>query len=170
MAKTPAITIDEIELDGENSLWDVMHAALRAKEARPSASLLPGIVILKSHEIVARIYQSADESRALRVRTHAGMHQIALNWSDVLSMLYRSSLLMLQKVEGTAVILLVERTAKEAGHSTVCAMKWTARQFSQAVPRHAKFPETNDSISQPFYVENEKIRWISEVTTALQFS
>jgi hypothetical protein len=170
MAKTPAITIEEIEMDGEDTLWDVMHATLRAKEAQPNASLLPGIVILKSHEVVARIYQSPEESRALLVRTHAGMHQIALNWSDALSMLYRSSLLMLQKVEGTAVILLVERTAKEAGHSTLCAMKWTARQFMQAVPRHAKFPETNDSIAQPFYVENEQIRWAPDVTTALQFT
>jgi hypothetical protein len=170
MAKYPAITIEEIEIDGEGTLWDVMNATLRAKEARPKASLMPSVVILKSHEIVARIYQCSDDSRSLLVHTRAGMHKIALNWSDALSMLYRSSLLMLQKLEGTTVILLVERTAKEAGHSTVCAMKWTARQFMQAVPRHATFPETNDSIAQPYSVEDEKIRWAPDVTTALQFT
>jgi hypothetical protein len=170
MAKTPTITIDEIELDGENSLWDVMRAALRAKETQPSASLLPGILILKSHEVAARVYQSGDESRTLLVRTEVGVHKISLNWYDVLLMLYRTSLLTLQKMEGTAVIFLGERTEKDAGHATVYAMKWTARQFLQSPPRHAKFPETNDSISQPFFLENEKIHWTSEVTTALQFS
>jgi hypothetical protein len=170
MGKAPAITIEQIDVDGESNLWDVMRAALRAKEAQPRASLLPGVIILRSHEVVARIYQSPEEARDLLVRTGAGMHKIALNWSDALSMLYRSSLLMLQKLEGTAVILLVERTAKDASHSTVCAMKWTARQFLQAVPRHAKFPETNDSIAQLYYLEDEKIRWAPDVTTALQFT
>jgi hypothetical protein len=50
------------------------------------------------------------------------------------------------------------------------AMKWTARQFLQSPPRGAKFPETNDSISQPFYLENEKVRWLSEVNTAFLFT
>ena len=69
MAKTPGITIDDIELDQEVTLWEVMRAALRAKEARPSASLLPTVLVLKSQEVVAEVYQSSDEPRALLVRT-----------------------------------------------------------------------------------------------------
>ena len=49
-------------------------------------------------------------------------------------------------------------------------MKWTARQFLQQPRRGANFPETNDSIVQPFCLENEKVRWISEVSTVPQFS
>ena len=52
----------------------------------------------------------------------------------------------------------------------ICAMKWTTRQFLQQPPRGAKLPATQDSILQPFYLENEKVCWLSEVTTALQFS
>jgi hypothetical protein len=84
-------------------------------------------------------------------------------------MLYRTSLLTLQKMEGTAVIFFGERT-EDTGHATLYAMKWTARQFLQQPLRGAKFPETNDCILQRFCLENEKVRWISEVSTALQFS
>src|ERR1700719_4105431 len=100
MAKNPTITIDEIELDGENSLWDVMRAALRAKEAQPSASLLPAMLILRSDGIVAKVYQSSEEPRALLVRTATGIRKISLNWYNALLMLYRTSVLTLQKVEG----------------------------------------------------------------------
>lgn len=170
MVQTPAISVEDIDLAGDISLWDVMRAALRAKEARPNASLLPTILILKSHEIVARIEQSDQEARTLLVRTVAGVHKISLNWYDVLLMLYRTSLLTLQKMEGTAIILFGERTEKDQSNATVYAMKWTARQFLQPPARGAKFPQTNDSICQPFYVENEKVCWIPEVNTALQFS
>jgi hypothetical protein len=170
MVETPAISLEDIDLAGDISLWDVMRAALRAKEAHPTASLFPTILILKSHEIVARIQQSDEEARTLLVRTVAGVHKISLNWYDVLLMLYRTSLLTLQKIEGTAVILFGERTEKDQNNATVYAMKWTARQFLQPPVRGAKFPQTNDSICQPFYVENEKVCWIPEVNTALQFS
>jgi hypothetical protein len=170
MAKAPTTTIEAVELDAEDSLWDVLRAALRAKEAQPHASLLPGFFILKSHEIAARVYQSADESRTLLVRTAAGVHKIGLNWYDVFLMLYRTSVMTLQKIDGTAVIFVGERTEKDAGHATVYAMKWTARQFLQPPSRNSKFPETNDSISQAFFLENEKIRWTSDVITALQFT
>ena len=73
-------------------------------------------------------------------------------------------------MDGTSVILFGERTAKEADRAMLYAMKWTARQFLQSPPRGAKFPKTNDSISQPFYLENEKVRWLSEVNTAFLFT
>lgn len=167
MAKIPAITIDTIELDGNDNLWDVMRAALQAKEQRPTSPLLPGMLIFKLHEVVARVYRSGDESRTLLVRTAAGIHKIYFNWYDELLMLYRTSVITLQKMEGTAVIFLGERTEKDEGHAMVYAMKWTARQFLQSPPHHTAFPATNDSISQPFFLENEKIRWTSEVITAL---
>lgn len=152
MAKTPTITIDTIELDGNNNLWDVIRAALLAKEAKPSAPLLPGLLIFKSHEVVARVYRSGDESRTLLVRTAAGIHKIYFNWYDELLMLYRTSVITLQKMEGTAVVFLGERIEKDAGSATVYAMKWTARQFLQSPPHDATFPATNDSISQPFFL------------------
>jgi hypothetical protein len=170
MTKTLAIQAEDIELVGDASLWDVMRAALRAKEAQPCASLLPAMMILKSNEIVAKVYQSSEEPRTLLVRTCTGIRKIRLNWYDALLMLYRTALLTLQKMEGTTVIFLGERTEKDAGHAMVCAMKWTARQFLQPPPRGATFPETQDSISQLFYVDNEKVCWLSEVNTALQFS
>lgn len=169
MAKTPGIGVDEIELDGAVTLWDVMRAALRAKEARPNASILPTILVLKSQEIVAEVYQSSEEPRTLLVRTVAGIRKISLNWYDVLLLLYRTSVLTLEKMEGTAVIFFGERT-DDPEHPTLYAMKWTARQFLQAPRRGAKFPETNDSIFQPFLLENEKVRWTTDVNTALQFS
>jgi hypothetical protein len=169
MAKTPAIDVNDIDLDGAITLWDVMRAALRAKEARPSVSVLPTILVLKAQEIVAEVYQSSEEPRTLLVRTVAGIRKISLNWYDVLLMLYRTSVLTLEKMEGTAVIFFGERT-DDPEHATLCAMKWTARQFLQQPRRGAQFPETNDSIFQPFCLENEKVRWISEVDTALQFS
>jgi hypothetical protein len=73
-------------------------------------------------------------------------------------------------MEGTSVILLGERAAKEADRAMLYAMKWTARQFLQPTLRGAWFPETNDSISQPFFLENEKVCWLSEANTAFQFS
>jgi hypothetical protein len=169
MAKTPTIGFSDIELDGEITIWQVMRATLRAKEAQPSASVLPTILVLKSQEIVAEVYQSCEEPRTLLVRTVTGIHKISMNWYDVLVMLYRTSLLTLQKMEGSAVIFFGERT-EDAGNATLYAMKWTARQFLQQPPRGAKLPETNDSIFQPFCLENEKVRWISESNTALQFS
>ena len=159
-----------MDLDGDTSLWDVMRAALRAKEARPGTPLLPTVMILKSHEVVANVYQSEEEPHTLLVSTMAGIRKISLNWYDVLVILYRTSLLTLQKMEGTTVIFLGECPNKDAGHATVHAMKWTARQFLQPPPRGAKFPQTNDSICQPFYLENEKVCWLPEVNTALQFS
>ena len=57
----------DIEIDGEMTLWDVMRGVLRAKEARPQASVLPTMLVMKSHEIVAEIYQSSEEPRALIV-------------------------------------------------------------------------------------------------------
>jgi hypothetical protein len=106
----------------------------------------------------------------LLVSTCTGIRKISLNWYDALLMLYRTALLTLQKMDGTSVILFGERTAKEADRAMLYAMKWTARQFLQPLPRGAKFPETNDSISQPFLVENEKVCWLSEADTAFQFS
>jgi hypothetical protein len=38
MAKAPSIRVEDIELDGDVRLWDVMHAALAAKESQPRAS------------------------------------------------------------------------------------------------------------------------------------
>lgn len=169
MAKVEAIQADEIELDSDPRLWDVLRAALRAKEACPTASLLPGMLILKSNEIVAKVYQSSEEPRTLLVRTAGGIRKISLNWYDALLMLYRTALLTLQKTEGTAVIFLGERAAIGAGRAMVCAMKWTARQFLEPPRRGAKFPETQDSISQAFYLDNEKLCWLSEISTALQF-
>jgi hypothetical protein len=169
MLKSPTIGISDIRLDGEITLWGVMRATLRMKEARPSSSVLPRILILKSQEIVAEVYQSSEEPQTLVVRTVTGIRKINLNWYDVLLMLYRTSLLTLQKVEGTGVIFFGERT-EEAGKMVVYAMKWTARQFLQQPARGAKFPKTNDCIFQPFCLENEKVHWISEENTALQFS
>jgi hypothetical protein len=171
MAKTdtPTIHTEEIEVDGDARLWDVMRAALRAKEAEPSASMRPAMLILKSNEVVATIYES-DEPRTLLVRTCTGIRKITVNVYDGLLMLYRTSAMTMQKMDGTAVIFLGERSAKDAGHAMICAMKWTARQFLQQPPRGSKLPATQDTIAQPFYLENEKVCWLSEVTTALQFS
>lgn len=169
MAKTSIIRFEEIELDGDGRLWDVMNAALHAKEAKPSASLPPAVLILKSNEIVAKVYQSSEEPRILLVSTSTGTRKISLNWYDPLLMLYRTSVLTLQKMDGTSVVLFGERAAKEASRAMLYAMKWTARQFLQPPPRGAQFPETNDSISQPFFLENEKVYWVSDVSTAFQF-
>lgn len=169
MATSPTIGISDIEIDGDAKLWDVMRGMLRAKEAKPGASVLPTVVVLKSHEIVAEIYQSADEPRALIVRTVAGIRKISVNWYDGLLMLYRTSLLTLQKMEGSAVVFFGERM-EETGEATLYAMKWTARQFLQQPRRGAKFPETNDSLLQLFCLENEKVRWISEISSVPQFS
>jgi hypothetical protein len=169
MAKAPIIQMQDIELEGDVRLWDVLRAALRAKESAPRASLLPAVLILKSNEIVAKVYQSSEEPRMLLVSTCTGIRKISLNWYDALLMLYRTSVLTLQKLEGTSVILFGEGTAKE-NHGMLYAMKWSARQFLQPTARGAKFPETNDSISQPFLVEDEKVCWLSEVNTAFQFS
>jgi hypothetical protein len=169
MAPITAIGIGDIDIDAGSTLWEVMHEMLRAKEARPNASVLPTVLVLKSQEVVAEIYQSADEPRALIVRTVAGFRKISLNWYDALLMLYRTSLLTLQKVEGNAVLFFGERV-ENTGLATLYAMKWTARQFLQQPRRGANFPETNDSIVQPFCLENEKVRWISEVSTVPQFS
>jgi hypothetical protein len=172
MAKesAPAIEVEEIEVDGNGKLWDVMHAASKAKEAKPGASLLPAMLILRSNEVVAKIYQSKEEPHTLLVRTCTGMHRISWNLYDQLLMLYRAAAMTMQKMEGTSVILLGERSAKEAGQAMIYAMKWTARQFLQTPRGDAKLPETQDSIAQPFYLENEKVRWLSETTAALQLS
>jgi hypothetical protein len=169
MAKTSTIRASEIQLDGNVTLWDVMRATLREKEARPDSSILPTILILKAQHIVAQVYPSREEPRTLLVRTAIGIRKINLNWYDVLLMLYRTSILTLQKMEGSAVILFGERT-EDAGNRVLYAKKWTARQFLQQPPRGAHFPETNDCICQPFCLDNEKVHWISEVNTALQFS
>ena len=170
MAKTPTIGAENIELDGDVRLWDVMNAALKAKESQPHASLLPAVLILKSQEIVAWVYQSSEEPRTLLVRTCTGIHKISLNWYDTLLILYRTAVMTLQRMDGTSVILFGESTAKEADRSMLYAMKWTVRQFLQPLPRGAKFPTTNDSISQPFFLENEKVCWLSEVNTAFQLT
>jgi hypothetical protein len=169
MAKTPTIGISDIEIDGEMTLWDVMRGVLRAKEASPRAAVLPTMLVMRSHEIVAEIYQSSEEPRTLMVRTVAGIRKISVNWYDVLLMLYRTSLLTLQKVEGSAVLFFGERVEK-TGQATLYAMKWTARQFVQQPRRGAKFPETNDSIFQLFCLENDNVRWLSDIDTAPQFS
>ena len=169
MAKAPTIRVEDIELEGDVRLWDVMHAALQAKESQPNAALLPAVLIMKSNEIVAKVYQSSAEPRMLIVSTCTGVRKISLNWYDALLVLYRTTVLTLQKMEGTSVILFGERAAKEADRAMLYAMKWTARQFLQPLSRGAKFPPTNDSISQPFYLENEKVRWLSEACTAFQF-
>jgi hypothetical protein len=166
----PAIEVDEIEVEGDAGLWDVLRAASKAKEAKPGASILPAMLILKSNEVIAKIYQSKEEPRTLLLRTATGIRRISVNWYDSLLMLYRTSAMTLQKMEGTSVIFLAERSAKDAGQAMICAMKWTARQFLQPLPRGAKLPETHDSISQAFYLENEKVCWLSEATTALRFS
>ncbi len=166
---TATIGINDIEIDGDAKLWDVMRGMLRAKEAQPEAPVLPTILVLKSNEIVAEIYQSADEPRALMVRTVAGIHKISVNWYDSLMMLYRTSLLTLQKVEGSAVLFFGERIG-ETGQAALYALKWSARQFGQQPHRGAKFPETNDSLIQPFCLENERVRWISEASSVPQFS
>jgi hypothetical protein len=172
MAKTsgPAIEVEEIEVEEGSGLWDLMRAASKAKEAKPGASILPAMLILKSNEVVARIYQSKSEPRTLVVRTCTGIRRISVNVYDQFLMLYRATAMTMQKMEGTSVILLGERSAKDAGQAMIYAMKWTARQFLQPPPRGAKLPETQDSISQSFYLENEKICWLPEATTALQFS
>jgi hypothetical protein len=170
MATTsPAVGVSDIELDGGATLWDVMHATRRAKEARPNEPVLPTILVLKSQEIVAEVCQSSEEPRTLLVRTEGGIRKISLNWYDLLQMLYRVSFLTLQKMEGTAVVFFGERV-EQSGQATLCAMKWTARQFLQQPPSGAKFPETNDSIFQSFRLENDEVRWISDTNTALQFS
>jgi hypothetical protein len=169
MATTPAIGINDIEIDGNPTLWDVMRGMSRAKEAHPTAQVLPTVLVMKSQEVVAEVYQSSEEPRALLVRTVAGIHKISLNWYDALLILYRTSLLTLEKVEGSTVVFFGERI-EETGQATLYAMKWTARQFLQAPRRGAKFPETNDSILQPFCLENEKVRWLAEVTSVPQFS
>src|SRR5580698_4344424 len=99
----PTIGFSDMELDGQITLWEVMRATLRAKEARPGASVLPTILVLKSQEIVAKVYPSSEDPRTLVVRTIAGVHKISLNWYDLLVMLYRTSLMTLQKMEGSAV-------------------------------------------------------------------
>jgi hypothetical protein len=170
MAENQAIAPEKIELDGDVALWNFLRAALRAKEAQPDASLLPMIRILKSNEIVATIYESSSEPRTLLLRDRMGVRKIPLNWCDSLSMLYRTALLTLQKMDGTAVVFLGERAVNETGRAMICAVKWTARQFLQRPPRGAIFPETQDAISQPFYLEDAKICWQSETTSALQFS
>ena len=96
-AKTSAIGASDIQLDGDVTLWDVMRAALHAKEARPDSSILPTILILKAQHIVAQVYPSREEPRTLLVRTAIGIRKINLNWYDVLLMLYRTSILTLQK-------------------------------------------------------------------------
>ena len=166
---TPAITITEIDVDGRSTLWDVMREMLRAKEERPTAPVVPTILVLKSQEIIAEIHQSAEEPRALIVRTVAGIRTISLNWYDAFLILYRTSVLTLQKMEGSVVLLFGERI-EITGQATLYVMKWTARQFLQQPGRGAKFPDTNDSILQTFCLENEKVRWLSEFSAVPQFS
>src|SRR5580658_4435765 len=108
MAKTIGIEVQDIELEAEPRLWDVMNAVLHAKEAQPGASLLPGMLIFKSGFVVAKIYQSREEPRTLRVLTSTGMRQVGINWHDTLSLLYRTTVLNLQKLEGASVIFLAE--------------------------------------------------------------
>jgi hypothetical protein len=169
MTMSPTIDVSHIELGAEVTLWDVMRATVLAKEARPNVPVLPATIVLKSQEVVAEIYQSCEQPHTLLIHAVTGMHKISLNWNDALHMLYKTSFYTLKKMEGTAVILFGER-AEDAGHATVYAMKWTARQFLQPLPRGARFPETNDAIFQCLCLENEKVHWISELNTALQFS
>ena len=167
MPRTRAIRIEGIELGAR--LWDVEQAAIRMKESHPKVPLRPTLLILKCNEIVAEIYESREESRALVVHTRLGFRKIDLAWHDCLSMLYRTAVLMLQKTEGTTVIFFGEDTQKNEEHGMVCAMKWTARQFLQPPRPGAQFPETQDSIFQSFCLENERVRWLSEANTAQQF-
>jgi hypothetical protein len=160
----------EIDLEGVSTLWDGMRAALSAKEKNPAAKLLPTVLVMKSQEIVAKLYGS-EEPQVLLVHTQRGIHRIGLvNRDDLIRVLYRTASMILEKVEGSAVMLLGERADLGIGHAAVCAMKWTARQFFQPAPKGAVFPPTNDSIAQLFDVENDCVCWISEVNTALQFS
>ena len=108
MAKTadPAIEVEEIEVDGDGRLWDVLRAASRIKEAKPCASILPAMLILRSNEVIAKIYQSKDEPRTLLVRTCTGMRRISVNVYDQFLMLYRTTAMTMQKMEGTSVIML----------------------------------------------------------------
>jgi hypothetical protein len=168
MTNTPTIRTENLPLDGDAKLWDVMDAALRAKEAQPNAALSPAMLILKSSEIVAMVYESGEE-RALLVRSCTGIRKINARWYNRLAMMYRAAVLTMQQMEGTAVIFLGERADGDAGRAVICAMKWTARQFLQQPPRGATFPQTQDSISQFFYLDDQKVRWSSEATTALQF-
>ncbi len=156
MAKVPIIRVQDIELDGDVRLWDVMRAALRAKESAPQASLMPAVLILKSNEIIAKVYQSSEEPRTLLVSTCMGIRKISLNWYDALLMLYRTSVLTLQKMEGTSVILFGERTAKEADRSILYAMKWTARQFLQPLARVRNFPKPTIRSRNPSFSRMRK--------------
>ncbi len=97
MANVRAIQAQDIELDGDTTLWEVMRAALRAKEARPNASLMPAMLILKSNEIVATVYQSSEEPRTLLVRSCTGIRKIGLNVFDALLMLYRTAAITMEK-------------------------------------------------------------------------
>lgn len=171
MARTRTVKIDQLNLEGASTLWDLMRAALSAKEKNPDARIPPTVLVMKSQEIVARLSHSDEEPQVLLVQTETGVHKVSfVKRDDVIRMLYRTASLILNKVEGSAVVLLGERADLGIGHAAVCAMKWTARQFLQPAPKGATFPATNDSIAQPFDVENEKICWISDVNTALQFS
>jgi hypothetical protein len=162
--------MEEINMEGANTLWDLMRAALHAKEGNPAAQLSPTVLVLKSQEIVATVSHSDAEPQVLLVHTQTGTHRIGLvNRDDLMRMLYRTASMILNKVEGSAVVLLGERADLGIGHAAVCAMKWTARQFLQPAPKGATFPATNDSIAQPFDVENERVCWISDVNTGLRF-
>lgn len=140
MAKTPTIGAEDIELDGDVRLWDVMNAALKAKESQPHASLLPAVLILKSQEIVAWVYQSSEEPRTLLVRTCTGIHKISLNWYDTLLILYRAAVMTLQRMDGTSVILFGESAAKEADRAMLYAMKWSVRAIPTAPSSRRKIP------------------------------
>jgi hypothetical protein len=170
MASTPAIEVEEIKPDDDANLWDVMRAASRVKEAKPNAPLLPSMRILKFHDVVATVYQSSEEPRTLLVRSRAGLHKVTANWCDLLIMLYRTVLLMLQQMGGTSVIFLGERPCGEAGRAMICAMRWSAHQFTQQPSPGSFFPETRDSISRVFCLHDSRICWLSEATAALQFS
>jgi hypothetical protein len=169
MTNNPTIRTENLPLDGDAKLWDVMDAALRAKEAQPNAALSPAMLVLRSSEIIAMVYQSSDEPRTLLVRSCTGVRKISLGWYNALAMMYRTAVLTMQQMEGTAVIFLGERADGDAGRAVICAMKWTARQFMQQPPRGATFPQTQDCISQFFYLDDQKVRWLPEASTALQF-
>jgi hypothetical protein len=171
MTASSSVIADDLHLEGASSLWELMRVALRVKEENPRVRLLPTVLVLKSQAIVAKLCRSEKEPHVLLVHTGTGIRKISLvNCDDAIRMLYRTTLLMLEKVEGSAVVLLGERADLGIGHAAVCAMKWTARQFLQPAPAGATFPETNDSIAQPFDVEDEKVCWMPEVNTALQFA
>ena len=171
MAIAKTMKTADINIEGASTLWDLMRAALKAKEKNPDAKLTPTILVMKSQEIVAKVCRSAEEPQVLLVHTETGVHRIGfVNRDDLIRMLYRTTAMILGKVEGSAVVLLGERADLGIGHAAVCAMKWTARQFLQPAPKGATFPVTNDSIAQPFDVENERVCWLSDVNTALQFS